>query len=450
MDEPMKEKTTLSYVAIVGRPNVGKSTLFNRIIRERKSIIDDQPGVTRDRLYAHARWEETWFGLIDTAGLVMQDEDMFARHLAENAEIAMNEGDVILFMVDGKTGLLPDDYAIADILRKKKKKVIVVKNKSEKKEDFAYFHDLYELGFEHVIPVSAAYGDGFSSLMDLLMEMLPVKAETLQTADDDIIRLAIVGRPNVGKSTMLNSFLGEERSVVSDVAGTTRDSIDAELMRNKRKYLLIDTAGIRRKSRVDEKLESYMIMRALKNIDRAHVILFLVDGHEGFTEQDDKICGYAHERGVGVILAVNKWDAVEKDEKTYLKVESEIRRQAPFLKYASVLFVSGLEKRNLFKLIDMATEIYESAATKISTSDLNKFLREAVTKKAHPMRKRRRVSFKYITQVGQSPLRFLIFTNAPELVHFSYERYLKNELRSRYGFKGSDIKIEFRANDSKR
>lgn len=446
----MKDKKQLSYVAIVGRPNVGKSTLFNRIIREKKSIIDDKPGVTRDRLYAHANWEETWFGLIDTAGLVMQDEDMFARHLAENAEIAMNEGDLILFMVDGKAGLLPDDYAIADILRKKKKKVIVIKNKSEKKEDFEYFHELYELGFEHVLPLSAAYGDGFADLMDLILEMLPVKAETLQSQADDIIRLAIVGRPNVGKSTMLNAFLGEERSVVSQVAGTTRDAIDAEFVRNKQSYLLIDTAGIRRKSKVDEKMESYMVMRALKKIDRAHVILFLVDGQEGFTEQDEKICGYAHERGVGIILAVNKWDAVEKDDKTYLKVESEIRRQAPFLNYAPVLFVSALEKKNLFKLIDTATEIYRSSMQKIPTSEINKFLRDAVNKKAHPIRKRRRVMLKYMTQVGQCPLRFLVFSNAPELIHFSYERYLKNELRARYGFHGSDIKLEFRASDSKR
>ena len=434
----------LPYVTIVGRPNVGKSTLFNRIIREKKAIVHDQPGVTRDRLYGHAVWDDYHFGLIDTAGLILdENEDIFATDILENAEIGMEEGDVVLFMVDAKTGLLADDYAIADILRRKKKKVIVVQNKSEKKVDFENYYELYELGFEHVMPVSAEYGTGYNELMRKVIDMLPKKVEEYDE-DDSVINIAIIGRPNVGKSTLLNAFLGEKRSVVSDVAGTTRDFIDAEFSRNKQKYRIVDTAGIRRKSRIKEDLESYMVMRALKSVDSADVAIFLIDGLEGFTEQDEKICGYAHERGISIILAVNKWDAVEKDDKTYKKKEEEIRNMAPFLNYAPLFFISAKEKKNLFKLIDTAKEIYDINSQKIPTGQLNRFLEELVMRRPHPIKKRKNVKIKYVVQKGVRPPQFIFFTNYPELIHFSYERFLKNEFRKKYGFRGSDIKFEFR------
>ncbi len=442
-------KSRYPYVTIIGRPNVGKSTFFNRVIRERKAIVEDQPGVTRDRLYAHAEWDGVGFGLIDTAGLTSVQDDQFSKHIAENGEIAMNEGDVIIFMTDGKAGLMPDDYVIADMLRKKKKHVLVVKNKSEKQVDFEYFHDLYALGFDTVMPVSAEHGTGFSDVMDKIIEMLPEKNEA-ETINEDEIRVAIVGRPNVGKSTLLNSLLGENRSVVSDVAGTTRDMIDAGLKRNGRDFRLVDTAGIRRKSKVEKDLEGLMVMRALKGIDNAHVVIMMIDGTEGFTEQDEKIASYAHERGTGVILAYNKWDAVEKDDKTYLEVEKKIRDQAGFLNYAPLIFISAQERKNLFKLMDLAAEVYDESGKEIGTSKLNRFLEDIIRHKSHPIRKRKIVKLKYMTQTGTNPPRFLIFTNFPELIHFSYERYIKNELRKMYGFKGSDIKLSFRKSSKNR
>ncbi len=433
----------IPYVTIIGRPNVGKSTLFNRLVRQDKAIVHDMPGVTRDRLYGHATWDDITFGVIDTAGLVSGDDDAFISAIVRNAEIGMEEGDVILFMVDSGDGLLPDDHEIANILRKKKKQVIVIKNKSEKKDDFENFYELYALGFDNIMPISAKYGNGMNDLIAKIIELLP-RTDAQLPVDENTINIAIIGRPNVGKSTLLNAFLGEERSVVSDVAGTTRDAIDALFVRNKQQYNIVDTAGIRRKSKVEENLEHHMVMHALKSVDTAHVVIFLIDGTQGLAEQDEKILGYAHERGIGIIMAVNKWDLVEKDEKTYLEMTSKIQFMAPFLLYAPILFISAKDRKNLFKLIDTAKEIYDINNRRIGTGEFNRFLEDYQITKPHPVKKRKRVIFKYGTQVEVLPPKFILFTNNPDLVHFSYERQLKNALREKFGFTGCDIKLEFR------
>lgn len=439
----------MPYVTIIGRPNVGKSTLFNRLVKQDKALVHDMPGVTRDRLYGHAQWDDVLFGVIDTAGLVSGGDTPFLATIKKNAEIGMEEGDVILFLIDAESGLLPDDYEIANILRKKKKQVIIVKNKSEKKDDFENFYDLFELGFDTVKPISAKYGTGMNDLISTILDMLP-KKDAAMPDDEDTIRIAIIGRPNVGKSTLLNAFLGEERSVVSDVAGTTRDAIDAEFFRNKQKYNIVDTAGIRKKSKVEEYLEHHMVMHALKSVDTAHVVLFVMDGREELAEQDGKILGYAHERGIGIIIAVNKWDIVEKDEATYRKVEDRIRFLAPFLGYAPVIFISAKERKNLFKLIDTAKDIYDINNRRIGTGEFNRFLEDYQITKPHPVKKRKRVIFKYGTQVEVLPPKFILFSNNPDLVHFSYERQLKNAIREKFGFTGCDIKLEFRGSSKDR
>ncbi|HMA68598.1 MAG TPA: ribosome biogenesis GTPase Der [Candidatus Mcinerneyibacterium sp.] len=434
----------IPYVTIIGRTNVGKSTLFNRLIKENKAIVDDRPGVTRDRLYGHVIWDEVQFGLIDTAGLTLEEEDDFAENLYKNVEIGIEEGDLILFVLDGKKGLAQYDYRIAEKLRKRDKPVIVVKNKSEKKKDAENYYDLYELGFEHIAPVSAKYNHGIYDLLDLIIKNLPFSVGKSDKKEEDTIKLAITGKPNVGKSTLLNSFLNRYRSVVDDKWGTTRDTIDEEFQRNNQKYILIDTAGIRRKNKIKGKLERYMVMRALKAIDRADVIIHLIDGVDGFTTQDDKILGYAHERGTGIIIAVNKWDIVEKDEKTYMEYVREIRTRAKFLEYASIYFISAKNKRNLFKLIDIAEEIYEVNTYEINNKEFYEFIKMITNEKTHPIKKNKVIKFKFAKQVDIRPPTFVIFSNYPDLIHFAYKRYIKNSIRREYGFWGSAIKLIFK------
>ncbi|TYB30922.1 MAG: ribosome biogenesis GTPase Der [Candidatus Mcinerneyibacterium aminivorans] len=435
----------IPYVTIIGRTNVGKSTLFNKLIRKNKAIIDDRPGVTRDRLYGHAKWQNIQFGLIDTAGLALEEDDDFAEELYRNVEIGIEEGDLILFLVDGKEGLASYDYEIADRLRKTEKDIILVKNKCEKREEIENYYDLYELGFEDIITVSAKHDIGLYELLDLIVEKLKGKThEEKETKEDDSINLAITGRPNVGKSTLLNTYLGEYRSVVSDKWGTTRDIIDEKFTRNKQQYTIVDTAGIRRKSNIKNKLERYMVMRSLKAIDRSDVIIHLVEGLEGFTNQDDKILGYADERGVGIILAVNKWDAVDKDENTYTDFVRDIRKKAPFLDYASIHFISAKHKRNLFKLIDEAKEIFEINNKMVKDSILNSFLQDITSKYVHPLRKNKRVKVKHIKQVGVNPPTFVLFSNYPDLVNFAYKKYIKNNIRREFGFWGANIMLIFR------
>ena len=436
----------IPYVTIIGRTNVGKSTLFNKLIRKNKAIIDDRPGVTRDRLYGHAQWQDIPFGLIDTAGLALDEDDDFAEELYRNVEIGIQEGDLIVFLVDGKEGLASYDYEIADRLRKTDKDVILVKNKCEKREEIENYYDLYELGFENIITVSAKHDIGIYELLDAIVEKLKKGSykNNPSKKEDESINLAITGRPNVGKSTLLNSYLGEYRSVVSDKWGTTRDVIDERFKRDKQEYTLIDTAGIRRKSNIKNKLERYMVMRSLKAIDRADVIIHLIEGKEGFTNQDDKILGYADERGVGIILAVNKWDIVDKDEYTYSDYVKEIRKKAPFLDYSSIHFISAKDKRNLFKLIDEAREIYKVNNKMLKDSTLNSFLQDITSRYQHPLRKNKRVKVKHIKQVNVNPLTFILFSNYPDLVNFAYKKYIKNCLRREFGFWGANLLLIFK------
>ncbi len=430
-------------VAIVGRPNVGKSTLFNRLTRSKMAIVEDYPGVTRDRLYQDAEWNDRKFTLIDTGGIEVKSEDTILAQVRTQAQVAMEEADVIIFMCDIKAGVTNEDMEIAQMLRRTKKDVILAVNKVE---DFNHLEDLYEfytLGLDEPYPISASHGMNTGDLLDRLMELIDKYDE--EDYEPDVIKIAVVGRPNVGKSSLTNAILGQERAIVSNIPGTTRDAIDTPFERNGQQYVIIDTAGMRRKSKVAETTtERYSVIRSLRAVDRADAVLMVINAEEGLIEQDKKIVGYAHEQGKAIILVVNKWDLIEKDDKTASTMEKEIRSELLFLQYAPMIFVSAMTKQRVHKLIDMINFGVEQNNLRISTSVLNEVIRDAMQLNPPPSDKGKRLKIYYATQSGVRPPTFVLFVNEPEIMHFSYERFLENKIRENFGFEGTPIKIVVR------
>lgn len=433
---------TKPTVAIVGRPNVGKSTIFNRIVGERISIVEDVAGVTRDRIYSSANWLSHDFNVIDTGGIDIGDEP-FLEQIRLQAEIAIDEADVIIFLVNGREGVTDADEQVAKILYKTKKPVVLAVNKVDNPEMREMIYDFYALGFGDPYPVSGSHGLGLGDLLDAVAAHFPVVQADEE--DDDIIRFCLIGRPNVGKSSLVNALLGEERVIVSDVAGTTTDAIDTTYEYEGQTYKIIDTAGMRKKGKVYENMEKYSVLRALKAIDRSDVVLIVLNGEEGIREQDKRIAGYAEEAGKGVIIVVNKWDAVEKDDKTMNKFTTEIRENFQFLDYAPIMFVSAKTKQRVNGLFEQINMISENHALRIQSSVLNEVIEDAVARNPAPTDKGRRLRIYYVTQVAIKPPTFVVFVNEPELMHFSYERFLQNRLREAFGFEGTPIRLITRA-----
>jgi GTP-binding protein len=428
-------------VAVVGRPNVGKSTFFNKVVGKRVSIVEDTPGVTRDRIYADAEWRNMHFALIDTGGIEPDSTDIILSQMRNQAEIAMDTSDLILFMVDGKEGLTSSDREVADMLMKTGKEVILVVNKVDTPKLPDNFYDFYELGLGEPIPISAANMYNLGDLLDLIVEKLP---QTSDEEDDDTTKIAVIGKPNVGKSSLINALLGEERVIVSDIAGTTRDSIDTPFTNGEDKYILIDTAGIRRKSKVAGNIEKYSVIRAIAAIERCDVCLLMLDATEGVTEQDKKIAGIAHEAGKGIIVVVNKWDLIEKETNTMKEFQKEISRELTFMSYAPTIFISVLHKQRLNNVIDMVKYVSEKRALRVPTGQLNSLIADAVMMKQPPSDKGRQLKIYYASQVGVKPPLFSFKINDRELMHFSYSRYLENKIREGFGFEGTSIKFVFR------
>jgi GTP-binding protein len=429
-------------IAIVGRPNVGKSTLFNRVAGERKAIVWDEPGVTRDRNYADVEWEESAFTLIDTGGFEPVSKDRIFIQMREQCQLAMDEADVILFMMDGKEGLTPSDKEIANILRRLNKPVFYIVNKIDGPKHEERALEFYGLGVETIYSISAEHGYGVKGLVDEVIKALPGSTET--EWDKDVTKVAVVGRPNVGKSSLINRLLGHKRVLVDEAPGTTRDAIDSFFERDGRKYVLIDTAGIRRKSRISLRLEKYSIVEALRTIDRSDVALLLLDSREGVTDQDARIGGFVHEKGKGCILAVNKWDLVEKDSQTMVHYERDVRESLKYLPYAPILFISALTGQRVSKVLDVVDQVSDQTKKRISTSPLNKYFGKWIEKSPPPLYKNRSVKLNYITQVSTAPPTFVIYTNIPNGIHFSYERYLVNQMRETFGFEGVPVRLLFR------
>jgi len=425
-------------VAIVGRPNVGKSTLFNRIVGQRLAIVENIPGITRDRLYQDAEWSGRSFTLIDTGGLDFNDDNEITSNVRKQAELAIEEADVILFVVDSRAGMTSNDGEIARLLRRSDRPVILVANKVEQFNRSDYL-EFYSLGLGDPIPVSAAEGLNTGDMLDAVVSHLPAAEE--DDSDKDIIKIAVIGRPNVGKSSLVNKMLGQERVIVSNIPGTTRDAIDTFFEHNGRSYLLIDTAGIRRKSRIDLPTERYSVIRALRAIDRSDVVLMLIDAVEGVTEQDKKIAGYAHEQGKASVIVVNKWDLVEKDDRTTDVYTRNIREELGFMKYAPVMFISALTGQRVLKILQTVDSAAENYSMRVSTPGLNNLVRDSVQQNPPPTHKTRRLKIYYASQSGVKPPKFVFFINDPELAHFSYMRYLENQIRSAYGFQGTPIRF---------
>lgn len=427
-------------VAIVGRPNVGKSTLFNRLTRTHLAIIEDYPGVTRDRLYQDAEWNNRVFTLIDTGGIEVNSEDTILSKVRKQAQVAMEEADVIVFMCDIKAGVTIEDMEIAQMLRRTKKEVILAVNKVENFENTDDLYEFYQLGLGEPYPISASHGMNTGDLLDRLMELL----EQFDGDDyePDIIKIAVVGRPNVGKSSLTNAILGQERSIVSNIPGTTRDAIDTSFERNGQRYVIIDTAGMRRKSKVAETTtERYSVIRSLRAIDRSDAVLMVINAEEGLIEQDKKIVGYAHEQGKAIILVVNKWDLIAKDDKTASVMEKKIRSELLFLQYAPMVFVSAETKQRVTRILDLVNGAVEQNAMRVHTSILNEIVRDAMQLNPPPSDKGKRLKIYYVTQSGVKPPTFVFFVNEPELMHFSYERFLENKIRENFGFEGTPIRI---------
>lgn len=435
-------------VAIVGRPNVGKSTLFNALAGEMISIVKDTPGVTRDRIYADVSWLDKEFTLVDTGGIEPESKDIILSQMREQAQIAIDTADVIIFLTDVRQGLVDADSKVAEMLRKSAKPVVLVVNKVDSFEKFMTdVYEFYNLGIGDPMPVSSASRLGIGDMLDEVVKYFPEGAG--EEEDDDRPRVAIVGKPNVGKSSIINKLLGEQRVIVSDIAGTTRDAIDTDIVHNGKEYVFIDTAGLRRKSKIKEELERYSIIRAVSAVERADVVLMVIDAVEGVTEQDAKIAGIAHERGKGIIIVVNKWDAIEKNDKTMREYESEVRRVLSFMSYAQVMYVSALTGQRLAKLYDMIDMVIENQSLRVATGVLNEIMMEAVAMQQPPSDKGKRLKLYYITQVSVKPPTFVIFVNDKELMHFSYTRYLENKIREAFGFKGTSLKFFIRERKEK-
>ncbi len=429
-------------VAVVGRPNVGKSTFFNKIVGRRVSIVEDTPGVTRDRIYAEAEWRDVPFILIDTGGIEPDSDDIILSQMRGQAEIAMETAQVILFLVDGRAGVTSADREVASMLRRKGKDVILVANKIDTPKMPDDFYDFYELGLGEPIAISAANMLGLGDLLEMIIERFPEPNEDGE--DDDRTSIAIIGKPNVGKSSLINAFLGENRVIVSNIAGTTRDSIDTPFTHGEDSFLLIDTAGIRRKSKVTQDIERYSVIRAISAIERCDVCFLMLDAQEGVTEQDKKIAGVAHEAGKGLIVVVNKWDLIEKETNTMRDFEKEIREELSFMSYAPVVFISVLKNQRLEKLISFAKHVSDQRAMRVPTGQLNSLIIDATMMQAPPSDKGRRLKIYYATQVAVKPPLFSFKINDRDLMHFSYARYLENKIREGFGFEGTSIKFVFR------
>ncbi|MFZ5649596.1 MAG: ribosome biogenesis GTPase Der [Bacillota bacterium] len=429
-------------VAIVGRPNVGKSTLFNRIVGERLAIVEGIPGVTRDRLYQDAEWAGKNFTLVDTGGLDFSEGNTITSNVRKQAGLAINEADVILFVVDARSGLTANDEEIANILRKTEKPVVLVANKVEQFGGEKSYLEFFSLGLGEPIPVSAAEGLNTGDMMDAVVENLPGAGE--KEEGGDTVRIAVIGRPNVGKSSLVNRILGQERVIVSDIPGTTRDAIDTLFQHNGRSYILIDTAGIRRKSRIDLSTEKYSVIRALRAIERSDVVLLVIDAQDGVTEQDKKIAGYAHEQGRASVIAVNKWDIIEKDDKTLDRFTKDIREELGFIRYAPVVFVSALTGQRVTRILQAVDTAAENYNLRVATPGLNNLIRESVMQNPPPSYKTRRLKIYYASQNGTRPPKFTFYINDTELAHFSYMRYLENQIRSAYGFQGTPLRFLLR------
>jgi len=429
-------------VAIVGRPNVGKSTLFNRIAGGRKAIVFNEPGVTRDRNYADVEWGDIHFTLIDTGGFEPVSKDRIFIQMREQCQLAMEEADVILFMMDGREGLTPSDKQIADLLRRQEKSVFFVVNKIDGPQHEEKVYEFYGLGMDPLYSISAEQRYGVDDLIDEILKGLPKSEE--EPEDKEATRVSVIGRPNVGKSSLINRLLGYKRVLVDEVPGTTRDAIDTPIERDGKRYILIDTAGIRRKSRISLQLEKYSIVEALRTIDRSDVVLLVIDPIEGVTDQDARIGGFIHEKGKGCILVINKWDLIEKDSKTMNEFEKKIYEDLKYLSYAPILFISAKTGQRVEKVLDQVDLVTEQFRKRVPTSPLNKYFGQWVERVPPPMHKNRRVKLNYITQISTAPPTFLIYTNLPEGIHFSYERYLINQMRETFSFEGVPIRLHFR------
>lgn len=425
-------------IAIVGRPNVGKSTIFNRIVGERVAIVEDRPGVTRDRIYSHGEWLNREFNVIDTGGIEIGDEPLLVQMRAQ-AELAIKEADVIIFIVNGREGVTAADQEVAKLLFRSKKPVVLGVNKIDHPDMQEELYEFYSLGIGDPIPISGAHGLGLGDLLDACVEHFP--EDEGDDYDEDTIRISLIGRPNVGKSSLVNAMLGEERVIVSNIPGTTRDAIDTPFSRDDQEYVLIDTAGMRKRGKVYESTEKYSVLRSLKAIERSDVVLVVLNGEEGIIEQDKKIAGYAHEAGRAIIIVVNKWDAVEKDDKTLHRFQQKIRDEFQFLDYAPVLFVSAKTKQRLQHVLPAVKKVSENHNLRVPTHVLNDLVMDAVAMNPTPTDHGKRLKINYVTQVAVGPPTFVFFVNDPELMHFSYARFLENRLRDTFEFEGTPIKI---------
>ena len=440
----------LPVVAVVGRPNVGKSTLFNKLIGKRLSIVEDTPGVTRDRIYAKGEWRNRQFMLVDTGGIETSTEDVILKQMRQQAELAIERADVIILVTDVRCGVTADDSAVASMLQKSGKPVILAVNKCDTiGEPPMELYEFYNLGIGDPYPISAAHGHGTGDMLDALYEYLP--EEDAEDDDEDNIKVAIIGKPNVGKSSLVNRIAGEERVIVSNVAGTTRDATDTVVENDEGTFTLIDTAGIRKKAKVTERIEHYSVLRAYMAVDRADVCLILIDAAEGFTEQDSKVAGYAHEQGKASIIVVNKWDLIEKDNKPMREYEDKLKNDFSFMSYAPFLFISAKTGQRVQKLFSLIREVYLQNNIRISTGMLNDVLAYATTRVQPPSDKGKRLKIYYITQASSKPPTFVIFVNRADLFHFSYQRYLENQIRSTFGLSGTPVRfvVRERAKDEK-
>ena len=430
-------------VAIVGRANVGKSTIFNRIVGQRISIVEDTPGVTRDRIYADASWLTRDFKIIDTGGIELENAS-FTEQIKMQAEIAIEEADIILFVVNGREGVTKEDLFVARLLQKSRKPIVLAVNKIDDQKFKDNIYDFYSLGIGDPIAVSGSHGIGIGDVLDEIIHQLPAVDEK---KEDDVIRFSVIGRPNVGKSSLTNAILGEERVIVSDIEGTTRDAIDTPFEKDGQKYCVVDTAGMRKKGKIYENVEKYSVLRALSAVEKSDVVLMVIDGNQGIIEQDKHVAGYAHEAGKAVILVVNKWDLIEKDSKTMKKMESQIREQFKYLDYAPIIFVSAKDKKRVHLLLPMIQEVYANSQKRVATSVLNDVLIDPQTMNPTTTFNGGRLKIYYANQVSVCPPTFVLFTNDPQYLHFSYKRYLENRLRDAFGFEGTPIHILCRKRD---